>query len=161
MFKLNMEILCNKNKVFISTAVVIPFTNKWTSLQNKGDFRMLFYAIIFMLSALTFYTVGVWSEKKQGTLKKWHLYVFWMGLVFDTIGTTIMSIISVGSFKFDFHGITGLLAIVLMLFHAIWATVVLMKNAEYMKAKFHRFSIIVWLIWLIPFVSGAMFAMAK
>jgi uncharacterized repeat protein (TIGR03987 family) len=48
-----------------------------------------------------------------------------------------------------------------MLFHAIWATVVLVKNYESMKTKFHRFSIIVWLIWLIPFVSGAMFAMAK
>lgn len=122
---------------------------------------MLFYAIISMILALTFYSIGVWSEKWQGTLKRWHLYVFWIGLVFDTTGTTVMSKIAEGGFQLNFHGVTGLLAIILMLFHAIWATIVLIKNDENMKTKFHKFSIIVWLIWLIPFVSGAIFAMAK
>lgn len=122
---------------------------------------MLKYAIISMTLALAFYSIGVWGEKWQGTLKKWHLYVFWIGLVFDTTGTTIMSRIAKGGFELNFHGITGLLAIILMLFHAAWATAVLIKRNENMKAKFHKFSIIVWLIWLIPFVSGAMFAMVK
>ncbi|HYF84706.1 MAG TPA: HsmA family protein [Clostridia bacterium] len=122
---------------------------------------MLIYAIVSMCLALTFYSIGVWSEKWQGTLKKWHLFVFWMGFIFDTVGTSIMSEIAKGGFQFDFHGITGLLAIILMFFHSIWATVVLVKNYESMKTNFHKFSIIVWLIWLIPFVSGAMFAMAK
>lgn len=122
---------------------------------------MVIYAIIFMCLALTFYSIGVWSEKWQGTLNKWHLYVFWIGLVFDTTGTTVMGKIANGGFQLNFHGITGLLAIILMLFHAIWATIVLVKNDESMKTKFHKFSIIVWLIWLIPFVSGAMFAMVK
>ncbi len=122
---------------------------------------MVLYSVISMCLALTFYSVGVWSEKKQGTLKKWHLYVFWAGLIFDTLGTTIMSSISIGSFKLDFHGITGLLAIILMLVHALWASVVLVKNNENMKIKFHKFSIIVWSIWLIPFISGAIFAMTK
>ncbi len=122
---------------------------------------MVLYSVISMCLALTFYSVGVWSEKKQGTLKKWHLYVFWAGLVFDTLGTTIMSSISTGSFKLDFHGITGLLAIILMFVHALWASVVLVKNNENMKIKFHKFSIIVWSIWLIPFISGAIFAMTK
>lgn len=120
---------------------------------------MVIYAIIFMCLALTFYSIGVWSEKRQGTLKKWHLYVFWAGLVFDTIGTTVMSKISSGGFQLNFHGITGLLAIILMLFHALWATIVLAKNNESMKMKFHKLSIVVWLIWLIPFISGAIFAM--
>lgn len=122
---------------------------------------MVLYSVISMCLALTFYSLGVWSEKKQGTLKKWHLYVFWLGLVFDTIGTTIMSNISMESFKLDFHGITGLLAIILMLVHALWASIVLIKNNENMKAKFHKFSIIVWSIWLVPFISGAIFAMTK
>lgn len=122
---------------------------------------MILYSIISMCLALTFYSLGVWSEKKQGTLKKWHLYVFWAGLVFDTLGTTIMSNMSSGSFKLDFHGITGLLAIILMLVHALWASIVLVKNNENMKIKFHKFSIIVWSIWLVPFISGAIFAMTK
>ena len=122
---------------------------------------MLKYAIISMMLALTFYSVGVWSEKFQATLKKWHVFVFWIGFVFDTAGTTIMSQIAQGGFKLNFHGITGLLAILLMLFHAIWATYVISKNNEKMKLSFHKFSILVWLFWLIPFVSGAVFGMAK
>ncbi len=120
---------------------------------------MIMYSVIFMLLALNFYTIGVWSEKRQGTLKKWHLFVFWIGLVFDTLGTTIMSSIAGSSFILNFHSITGALAIILMLFHALWATFVLIKNDEAMKMKFHKFSILVWLIWLIPFISGAIYAM--
>ncbi len=122
---------------------------------------MLPYAVVSITLALVFYTVGVWSEKGQGELKGWHLVVFWIGLVFDTVGTTLMSKIASGGFKFNFHGITGLLAIILMLFHAIWATVVLFKDDKKAKANFHKFSIVVWLIWLIPFISGAIFGMAR
>lgn len=121
---------------------------------------MLISAIITITLALVFYTIGVWGEKMQGELKKWHLLVFYLGLVFDTTGTTIMSRIASGGFKLNFHGITGLLAIILMLFHALWATGVLVRNNEKAKANFHRLSIVVWIIWLIPFISGAVFGMA-
>lgn len=122
---------------------------------------MLIAAIITITLALVFYTIGVWSEKLQGELKKWHLVIFYVGLVFDTTGTTIMSKIASGGFKLNFHGITGLLAILLMLFHAIWATVVLFKDDAKAKANFHKLSIMVWIIWLIPFISGAIFGMAR
>lgn len=122
---------------------------------------MLVSAIVTITMALVFYTVGVWSEKVQGVLKKWHLAVFYLGLVFDTTGTTIMSQIASDGFKLNFHGITGLLAILLMLFHAIWATVVLVRKDEKAKASFHKLSILVWLVWLIPFISGAIFGMAR
>jgi uncharacterized repeat protein (TIGR03987 family) len=122
---------------------------------------MLISAIITITLALLFYTIGVWSEKIQGELKKWHLVVFYIGLIFDTTGTTIMSKIATGVFKLNFHGITGLLAIILMLFHALWATVVLVKNDAKAKANFHKLSIVVWIIWLIPFISGAIFGMAR
>ena len=121
---------------------------------------MLIYAIISITTALILYTIGVWSEKKQGELKKWHLALFCLGLLFDTLGTTLMSKIVNSGFELNFHGVTGLLAIVLMLFHALWATIVLVKNNEKVKTDFHKFSIIVWLIWLIPFISGAIFGMA-
>jgi len=120
---------------------------------------MILYAVISMMLALTFYSIGVWSEKFQSTLKRWHVLVFWVGLFFDTTGTTIMNQIAQGGFKLNFHGITGLLAIILMLFHAFWATFVIIKNNEKMKLSFHKFSIIVWLIWLIPFVSGVIVGM--
>jgi uncharacterized repeat protein (TIGR03987 family) len=122
---------------------------------------MLVYAVISINLALLFYTIGVWSEKKQGELKVWHLVVFWIGLVFDTLGTTLMSKIAGEGFSINFHSITGFLAIVLMLFHALWATIVLKNNNEKAKISFHKFSIVVWIIWLIPFLSGAVFGMAK
>ncbi|MBU3160622.1 TIGR03987 family protein [Clostridium frigoris] len=120
---------------------------------------MLICAIMSITLALILYTIGVWSEKKQGELKKWHLLVFYLGLVFDTLGTTLMSKIVNEGFQINFHGVTGLLAIILMLFHALWATIVLIKNDEKAKVNFHKFSIIVWIIWLIPFISGAIFGM--
>ncbi len=122
---------------------------------------MLIYAIITITLALVFYTIGVWGGKIQGGLKKWHLVMFYLGLVFDTTGTTIMSTIASGSFKFNFHGVTGLLAIILMLFHALWATVALIKKDEKTKVNFHKVSITVWIIWLIPFISGALFGMTR
>lgn len=121
---------------------------------------MLIYAITTITLALIFYTIGVWSEKIQGELKSWHLIIFWIGLIFDTTGTMLMSKIANESFQFNFHGITGLLAIILMLFHAIWATVVLLKKNTTAKTNFHKFSIVVWLIWLIPFISGAIFGVS-
>jgi uncharacterized repeat protein (TIGR03987 family) len=121
---------------------------------------MLFYAITAITLALVFYTIGVWSEKIQGQLKKWHLIVFWLGLCFDTLGTTLMGQLTHGGFKLDFHGITGSLAIILMLLHALWASWVLAKGNPKLKADFHKFSLAVWFIWLIPFVSGAIFGVS-
>jgi len=121
---------------------------------------MLIYAIVFISLALIFYSIGVWSEKAEGTLKKWHLATFWTGFIFDTLGTTLMSKMASDGFTFNFHGITGLIAIALMLFHAIWATKVLIKDDPIEKKNFHKLSIFVWLIWLIPYFSGAIFGMS-
>lgn len=120
---------------------------------------MLKYAVIFINLAFVFYTIGVWSEKKQGILKLWHVVIFCIGLLFDTLGTGFMGKISGSMFSVSFHGITGLSALILMIFHVLWAIVVLFRNNEKMKAEFHRFSIVVWLIWLIPFLSGAIMGM--
>ncbi len=114
---------------------------------------MLLFAIIAMISALTFYSIGVWGEKISGRLSPGNVVFFWAGFTFDTAGTTLMGIIS-GTFKAEVHEITGLLAIILMLIHALWATAVLVKKQEKMILKFHKFSIIVWLIWLVPFGTG-------
>ena len=123
--------------------------------------KTLLYAIIFINLACLTYTIGVWAEKIQGKLKKWHAIVFWLGLFFDTIGTTEMSLMSGSLIKFNFHGMTGLLAILLMLFHASWATLVLYRKNEKMILNFHRFSIVVWIIWLIPMVSGMVFGATR
>ena len=119
----------------------------------------LIMAIIRITLALVFYTIGVFSERKSGILKKPHLIIFWMGLVFDTIGTTIMSSMAKGASLLSPHGITGALAIILMLFHAIWATVVFKGQERKKLENFHKFSIVVWLIWLVPYVLGVFIGM--
>ena len=114
---------------------------------------------IIITSALVFYSIGVWSERFAGKLKPWHLVFFWLGLICDTWGTGMMFEFA-GGMMFDVHGLTGLLAIVLMLIHAVWATVVLVRKDERWINNFHKFSVVVWLIWLIPYFSPMFFAMA-
>ena len=110
-------------------------------------------ATIFITFALIFYSIGVWAEKLSGRLKGWHLAFFWSGLVCDTIGTGIM-IDMAGGLGFDIHGLTGVTAILLMIIHAIWATAVLVRKDEKAITNFHKFSIVVWLIWLVPYFNG-------
>ena len=108
--------------------------------------------LIIISLALVFYTIGVWSERIQGRLKPWHLVFFYLGLVCDTWGTGLM-IEMAGGLTADIHGVTGVIAILLMMIHAIWATVVLIRKDEKMIRNFHKFSLVVWLIWLIPYLS--------
>ncbi|WP_312441656.1 HsmA family protein [Lacrimispora sp.] len=122
---------------------------------------MLIYAMVSITLALVFYTIGVWSERIQGQLKKWHLAIFWLGLIFDSIGTTLMGKIAANGFQLNFHGVTGLLAILLMVFHAVWATIVVVRDNKEARANFHKFSIVVWIIWLIPYLSGAVLGMTR
>jgi uncharacterized repeat protein (TIGR03987 family) len=106
-----------------------------------------------MTLALVFYSLGVWGEKLSGGLKLWNLSMFWIGLIMDSTGTAMMSSIS-GTMEFNLHSMTGALAILLMVFHALWATIVLLKKKEKLIRDFHKFSIVVWLIWLIPYFTG-------
>lgn len=126
---------------------------------------ILIAAIITITLALVFYTIGVWSEHHAKILKTWHVVVFYLGLICDTIGTSLMAhIASTGGAQMPatismIHGITGLLAILLMLFHAIWATVVIVKKNKQQMQKFHKFSVIVWTIWLVPYIIGMIVGM--
>ena len=52
------------------------------------------------------------------------------------------------------HGITGVVAIVLMLIHATWATWTYLRGSEQAQKRFHTFSTVVWLAWLIPYIIG-------
>ncbi len=56
--------------------------------------------------------------------------------------------------------VSGTIALLLMGIHLVWAIVVLIRNNEQEKITFHRFSVIVWAIWLIPYAAGAAVAMA-
>ena len=115
--------------------------------------NQLTISTILISLALVFYSIGVWSERLAGRLKGWHLIFFWGGLVFDSTGTGIMFEIA-GGIEANIHSITGLVAILLMLVHAVWATIVLVLRNEKAISNFHYFSVFVWLVWLIPYGTG-------
>lgn len=112
--------------------------------------------------ALIFYSVGIWSERFAGYLKSWHLFAFWLGFTFDVLGTLAMHQLANGPFNiFEPHTFTGQIALWLMLVHATWATYVVKKNIENLRIRFHRYSLIVWFIWLIPYFGGMFMGMSK
>ena len=117
-------------------------------------------ATVIITLALVFYSIGVWSERIEGRLRPWHLTFFVLGLAADTVGTGMMFDFA-GGMTTDVHGVTGLIAILLMLVHAVWAAVVLVRRDEGWITRFHRFSVAVWLVWLVPYFSPMFFAMAE
>lgn len=111
-------------------------------------------------AALILYTIGVFAERHKGTLEAWHLAMFWLGLACDTAGTFLMTnLANDGSANMGLHVLTGAAAVILMFFHASWATLVVVRNQEKRRESFHRFSVVVWLFWLIPYVLGMFLGM--
>jgi uncharacterized repeat protein (TIGR03987 family) len=119
----------------------------------------LAFATVFITLALVFYTVGVWAERISKLLKPWHVVMFWLGLACDTTGTYAMERLGESTNWLSFHAITGLLAILLMLGHAIWATWTIRRGTPEAQKSFYKYSVFVWLFWLIPYVGGAVFGM--
>lgn len=120
----------------------------------------LIFAIVAMLLAATIYTVAVFGERAAGTLKPWHLALFWTGLVFDTSGTTLMTRIA-GGWRWDMHGALGMAAIALMLLHSLWATGALAFKRERVLHGFHKFSVHVWALWMVALVSGMVLVIVR
>jgi uncharacterized repeat protein (TIGR03987 family) len=114
---------------------------------------MLTFAIVTISLALFWYSIAVWAERFSRQLKKWHIVLFWVGFIFDSAGTWAMTLLNT-SHSLDIHGLSGPVALFLMLFHAIWATFVMIKKNEALIKSFHKFSLFVWLVWLIPYITG-------
>ncbi len=113
-------------------------------------------------AALVSYSVGVWSERFSSYLKPWHVAAFWVGFAFDACGTLAMHHIATEPFDLRHpHTLTGQIAIILMLAHAIWATWVVRRGSEHLRSVFHRRSLFVWLVWLVPYFGGAYLGMRR
>ena len=121
---------------------------------------LILFSTITITFALIFYSIGVWAERISRLLKKWHVVTFWIGFIFDIIGTIAMHYISDNPFDLtDLHTLTGQTALWLMFAHAVWATQVIKKNNIRLRKKFHRYSLFVWLIWLVPYLGGMFMGM--
>ena len=122
----------------------------------------LIVATILITLALIFYSIGVWSEQVAHYLKTWHVAAFWVGFVFDALGTVVMHDMAQGPFDLrQPHTLTGQIALWLMLVHASWAAHVAWKGSDRARGGFHRYSLFVWLIWLIPYFGGMYVGMQR
>lgn len=119
---------------------------------------LLIYGVIFFTAALFFYTVGVWSERLGKRLKLWHVNFFLFGVITDAVGTWLM-FENLGYIKLTAHTVSGFIAFFLMVFHYCWALIVLRKNNEIQLTNFHKFSIFVWVIWMVSYLSGMILGM--
>ena len=124
---------------------------------------MLLPAILLITLALVFYTIGVWAERAQKVLKPWHTVFFGLGLAADASGTYLMSLIADANraegvesgILNQIMAVSGVIALILMAVHFAWAVIVLVRDRESEKHSFHRFSVVVWAIWLVPYITGA------
>lgn len=119
-------------------------------------------SVVLITTALIFYSIGVWAERLARYLKPWHTIFFWAGFAFDVSGTWAMHLLATGPFDItEPHTLTGQIALWLMFFHAVWATRAVVMKKEYLLKTFHRFSIFVWMIWLVPYFGGMFLGMSK
>jgi uncharacterized repeat protein (TIGR03987 family) len=122
--------------------------------------KLLLLSTILITLALVFYSTGVWAERFSRYLKAWHVVAFWTGFLFDVSGTIAMTRLAQEPFNLlHIHTLTGQIALWLMLIHSIWAGYVVRKGSEKLRTHFHRYSLAVWLIWLIPYFGGMLMGM--
>ena len=129
---------------------------------------MLTASIVLITSALIAYTTGVWAEHRSGTLRWWHVVAFGAGLTCDASGTAMMAVTAASPMPRPASIATPCwpaswrrraLALALMALHLGWAIVTMIRNNEATRRRFHKFSLVVWSIWLVPYITGMLAAM--
>lgn len=124
--------------------------------------QLLILPAIIMSLAFALYTAGVWSERLQRDLKGWHVILFWLGIACDGTATYLMRLLAIsGEDPGVIHSITGLAAFLLMLLHALWATWVFFRGRPEAREGFHRYSVAVWVVWLVPYLGGMVAGIAR
>lgn len=114
----------------------------------------------FIVAALVFYTIAIWSERFKKELKLWMLIVFTTAFLCDLAGTSIMFFIAVGqnlkiiNINGYVHRISGYLALIIMTAH-LWFAIQAIRGQAWYGKIFNRYSIYAWLAWLVAFASGA------
>ena len=121
---------------------------------------LLLYAVIFFTIALVLYSISVWSERLQCHLKTWHLVIFGLGVIADAVATWL-TIEFVGAIVFTPHAIFGFTSLFLMALHFIWAVAVYVGDRKAGMSQFHRFSLLVWSVWMLSYITGFVSGLQK
>lgn len=108
--------------------------------------------------ALVLYATGVFSERHAGQLRWCHVLLFWGSLLSNIAGVLLLieATCDMGQEgPSPMHVLISVITIAVSAFHAIWATAALAFRRKEPQSMLHQLSILIWLIWLIPYLAGA------
>ncbi len=107
----------------------------------------LFFIALFM------YSFVIWRHRFTHKLSSWMVWLFGLGLLADAGGTVLLCVVPAESWQFTLHTVSGLLALLIMALHFLWALPARVSWGE-SRIYFDRFSVYAWYLWLIAFMSG-------
>ena len=112
-------------------------------------------AVIVVIFALIFYSVGVITEQRKRTISKLVLLFLTAGVLLDIASTTLM-IIGSTNIPLTFHGIIGYTALLAMLVDAIliWGHKIRFGVSKISKSV-HLYTRIAYIWWVIAFIVGS------
>ncbi len=119
----------------------------------------IYIATFLFTLALVFYSIAIWSDRIAKQLKRWHVIVFFLGVVADIVGVWI-TIKVVGAIVFTPHAILGFIAVILIILHFLWVLFVFLRNKP-RSQYFHQFGLVVWTIWILSYLSGLITGIQK
>jgi uncharacterized repeat protein (TIGR03987 family) len=70
-----------------------------------------------------------------------------------------MELVSKTPFELNLHCVTGWIALLMMVFNTLYSTYIFFKGSKKQKQNIKLVSLIIWFIWLVPFVSGMFIGM--
>lgn len=124
----------------------------------------LIFALGAMILSLVFYTLGVIGERKSKSINKVNIILFWLGFICISIGIYFISGIVQSSIESTdiatsmLQSLVSMISVFIMLFHCVWGSWALIRNNESQQKIFHKYSLIIWIVWLVPYLISIMLA---
>lgn len=117
----------------------------------------LMIAVALVTFALIFYSIGFFSTIKKQRISIITPLFYWLGVIGDITSTILMFSLANGTnTSSTTHGVIGIIALILMVACAIYATIAHHKNIAEITLAFRQHSVIPYIFWVVVFVTAAM-----
>lgn len=113
----------------------------------------ILFAVIAVTIALILYTWTTLVEVRTGHVSRRSLMAVAGALLFDIIGTALMTINTPG-FNMDIHTYIGFTALAVMLIKAGWFAVRYLRGATTLTRGNRIFVTAAWVLWVFVYFSG-------
>ena len=123
--------------------------------------KIILLSVISICAALLFYTAAVWWNFFTKRLKGAQAVLLALGLVTDIAATSGMAASVKGEMRWDLHTLSGYTALALMFLVTVVGGYAVLKDNEPLRRRFHTFSLPVWFIWMISWVTGVVLGLQK